>query len=85
MTYYVTQFGDSFFELQKVEGYIAPTRLLNLSSKITAEEYKKLFYSNPNRETRPSIDKKVKRVLINGNACDILGKPLFTVWPKLNN
>ena len=49
MLYLVEQYGDMFFVIKKISGYKPPT--IN-GTKITEEEYKKLFNSNVNDKTR---------------------------------
>lgn len=75
MTYYVTQYGDLFFELKRVKGYTK--KYFFLGTKISAEEYKKLFYSSSVKETKNLHCYDVIR--INGNANKILGKEVNTI------
>lgn len=75
MTYYVTQYGDLFFELKRVKGYTR--KYYFLGTKITAEEYKKLFYSSAGKKTINWHCYDVIR--INGNANKILEKEVETI------
>ena len=79
MLYLVEQYGDIFFVVKKISGYKPPT--IN-GTKITEEEYKKLFNSNVNNKTRMrgvgnfcrSNGCSIERFRIAGNAKEILNR-----------
>ena len=76
MTYWLTQYGNMFFELKRVKGYAK--KYVFLGTKITAEEYKKLYYSNAEKEMLTG--RAYDTIRIKGNAKEILGKECETVW-----
>ncbi len=79
MVYLAHQFGNTFFTLKKIEGY-QPSTILG--TKITEEEFKKLFYSNPQGRDVVSSAKgprgSIQHYRIYGNASTILGREVFT-------
>ena len=77
MTYYVTQFGNYFFRIRRVQGY-AGNMIFN-GTKISNAEYKKLWNSSTERIVRKNITGKFDEVRIAGNASEILNKPLNTI------
>lgn len=76
MTYYVTQYGDLFFELKRVKGYTK--KYFFLGTKITAEEYKKLYYSSDSRVSKNFNCYDVIRIY-GKNANKILGREVNTI------
>ena len=81
MAKYVRQFGTFFFELTKVDGYLP--RFACPGTKITDEEYTKLFYSGE-RENLPTFNKnsRISHIRIQGNANEILGREIYTINAK---
>ena len=78
MTYYVTQYGDVFFELKRVKGY--SKKYFFLGTKITAEEYKKLYYSGERKCLNFNCYDVIR---IKGNASKILGREIDKVCLKM--
>lgn len=79
MIYLVQQFGNTFFTLKKIERY-QPSTILG--TEITEEEFKKLFYSNPQGRDIISGAKgprgSIQHYRIYGDASAILGREVFT-------
>ena len=78
MAKYVRQFGKFFFELTKVDGYLP--RHAFPGTKITDEEYTKLFYSGE-RENLPTLNKnsRISHIRVQGDANKVLGKEIYTI------
>ena len=81
MTYFVEQYGDYFFVITKISGYVPDSILPRI--KITADEYSKLYNSTNQREKMilsPAKNSKTKGTMwsyrIPGVAAQILGRPL---------
>ena len=75
MTHYVMQYGNHFFVLMKIQGYDKYPFMHG--TKITAEEYKKLFYSGT-REKMDSLIPTCTRHRIKGNVNELLEHEVFT-------
>ena len=73
MTHYVQQFGEHFFVLIKLQGY--DKYPFTHGTKITADEYKKLYYSGERERIKSIIPTtRSTRFRIKGNASNILGR-----------
>ena len=77
MTYYVTQYGNYFFSIRRVQGYTG--NMIFNGTKISNAEYKKLWNSSTERTIIKGITGKFDEVRIAGNASEILNKPLNTI------
>jgi len=78
MANFCTQYGNYFFVIKKISGYTG-NRVI-FATKITDNEYKKLFYSGE-REVI-SVGKRFNEIRIKGNAKEILGKDIYTINAK---
>lgn len=79
MSYYVTQYGKIFFVIRKVYGYAS--QFLFNGTQINEDEYKKLYYSNDQREKRSSIHSRTgnfEEIKIPGDASVLLDRPVRT-------
>lgn len=73
MTYFVTQYGNHFFVIRRVNGYTG--NMIFNGTKISESEYKKLFYSGGKRVVKKNIlTDRFDEVRIEGNASEILGR-----------
>ena len=83
MTYYVTQYGDFFFVLRKVQGYVG--NMIMPCTKITAKEYKLLYNSTSMRELimdAKGPNSQAISIRIQGNANMLLGRNIVTLSGK---
>lgn len=80
MTYYCTQWGKHFFTISQYEGYTG-NKIFKGGTKITTEEFKKLFYSGERKRIKSPISGDI-RYQISGIASDIIGREIYTVTAK---
>ena len=76
MTYYVMQFADFFFVIRRVRGYSG--RMIFKGTKVSTEEYQKLFYSNADRKVTKG-NANYDMVQIKGIASEVIGREVETV------
>ena len=84
MTYFVEQYGEHFFVITKISGFVPDSIIPR--TKITKDEYTKLYNSSTQRENMimtPAVNPRTKGTMwkyrIPGIAAQIIGRPVGVI------